>query len=148
MSVGRPREEKADFWTSVGGQYKASIDLVVQIVVESGAAYVRGPEVRTTTIRTQLSEAPKSTLEELHRFGGTVRTAEGSPVAGAWLALPDSGRWAASDSDGRFHFARLRPGSYRVVARTVEGDEAETTVAVPGGTCELTLPASRSRSRR
>ena len=37
-SVGRPREEKADFWTSVGGQYKASIDYVVQIVVESGAS--------------------------------------------------------------------------------------------------------------
>jgi hypothetical protein len=42
-SVGRPREEKADFWTSVGGQYKASIDYVVQIVIESGATFVRGP---------------------------------------------------------------------------------------------------------
>src|SRR5262249_50584530 len=29
--VGRPREEKADFWTSVGGQYKASIDFVVHL---------------------------------------------------------------------------------------------------------------------
>ena len=147
MSVGRPREEKADFWTSVGGQYKASIDLVVQIVVESGAAYVRGPEVRTTTIRARLSEAPLSTVQELHRFGGTVRSADGAPVAGAWLALPDQGRWAASDTGGRFHFARLRAGSYRVVARTVEGDEVETTVTVPGGSCELTLSARRARSR-
>ena len=24
--VGRPKEEKADFWTSIGGRYKASID--------------------------------------------------------------------------------------------------------------------------
>ena len=36
-SVGRPREEKADFWTSVGGQYKASIDFVVHTQIASGA---------------------------------------------------------------------------------------------------------------
>ena len=46
-SVGRPREEKADFWSAVGGQYKASIDFVVHLVVESGASTERGPEVRT-----------------------------------------------------------------------------------------------------
>ena len=38
-SVGRPREEKADFWSAVGGQYKASIDYVVHLVVESGATH-------------------------------------------------------------------------------------------------------------
>src|ERR1700748_245255 len=38
-SVGRPREEKADFWTSVGGEYKASIDYVVHITMESGATF-------------------------------------------------------------------------------------------------------------
>src|SRR5438874_4287635 len=27
-AVGRPREDKADFWNAVGGQYKASIDYV------------------------------------------------------------------------------------------------------------------------
>ena len=82
-SVGRPREEKADFWTSVGGQYKASIDYVVQIVVESGATFVRGPEVRTTTIRTlQVDGSRAATLEELHRMGGTVTDEDGTPVHG------------------------------------------------------------------
>src|SRR6202020_2042498 len=88
-SVGRPREEKADFWTSVGGQYKASIDYVVQIVVESGATFVRGPEVRTTTIRTLHADGPRSTLEELHRIGGTVTDEEGAPLQGAWVAPPE-----------------------------------------------------------
>src|SRR4029077_13146159 len=106
-SVGRPREEKADFWTSVGGQYKASIDYVVQIVVESGATFVRGPEVRTTTIRTLQTDGPRRTVEELHRIGGTVTDEAGSPLAGAWVALPESGRWAASDQSGRFQFARV-----------------------------------------
>ena len=57
-SVGRPREEKADFWTSVGGQYKASIDFVVHTQIASGAAFVRGPEVRTQTVRTRMSDGP------------------------------------------------------------------------------------------
>src|SRR5262249_11757548 len=87
--VGRPREEKADFWTSVGGQYKASIDFVVHLVVESGATWVRGPEVRTQTIRTRPSDGPPGALVELHRLGGTVRDADEAPVVEAWVALPD-----------------------------------------------------------
>lgn len=146
-SVGRPREEKADFWTSVGGQYKASIDFVVQIVVESGARVVRGPEVRTTTIRTRLRDAPRATMEELHRFGGTVTDEDGRPVRGAWVALPDAGRWAATGDDGHFHFARVAAGRHRVAVRTTDGAEAEDTVSVPGPGCDLTPRSRRSRSR-
>jgi hypothetical protein len=147
-SVGRPREEKADFWTSVGGQYKTSIDYVVQIVIESGATFVRGPEVRTTTIRTLQADGPRSTLEELHRIGGTVTNEDGVPLQGAWVALPDAGRWAATDHDGRFTFARVMPGSHQVVARTADGHEAAGTVAVPGARCDLVTAAPRTRSGR
>jgi hypothetical protein len=147
-SVGRPREEKADFWTSVGGQYKASIDYVVQIVIESGAVFVRGPEVRTTTIRTRQVGGGRSTMEELHRFGGTVTGHDGLPTAGVWIALPDSGRWAASDTDGHFHFARVPAGTHRVVARTADGEEAEATVSVPGGGCDLVTAPPRRRAAR
>ena len=148
-SVGRPREEKADFWTSVGGQYKASIDYVVQIVVESGATFVRGPEVRTTTIRTLRSDGSRaSTLEELHRIAGTVATEDGTPLQGAWIALPDAGRWAASDHDGRFTFARVAAGKHQVLARTADGHEAKATVTVPGAGCDLIAAAPRKRSGR
>src|SRR6266545_514508 len=109
-SVGRPREEKADFWTSVGGQYKASIDYVVHITIQSGASYTRGPEVRMQTIRTRLADGPVSTMTELHRLGGTVRDADERPVADSWVALPDAGRWSATDRDGRFRLERVRPG--------------------------------------
>jgi hypothetical protein len=147
-SVGRPREEKADFWTSVGGQYKASIDYVVQIVVESGATFVRGPEVRTTTIRTLQADNPRSTLEELHRIAGTVTDVEGASLSGAWVALPDCGRWAATDHSGRFTFARVAPGAHQVVARTADGQEAAGTITVPGGRCDLVAAPPRTRSRR
>jgi hypothetical protein len=141
-SVGRPREEKADFWTSVGGQYKASIDLVVHIVVESGATFVRGPEVRTSTIRTYNSDAPRPTMEELHRLGGTVADADGEPIEGAWIALAEAGRWTASDRLGRFNFARLRAGKLDVLARTADGREAKLTISVPGDKCDLIVKAA------
>lgn len=148
-SVGRPREEKADFWTSVGGQYKASIDYVVQIVVESGGTFVRGPEVRTTTIRTLQADAPRAaTLEELHRIGGTVTDEAGAPLRGAWIALPGAGRWAATGDDGRFTFARVAPGKHEVVARTADGREATGTITVPGGRCDLVAAPPRKRSGR
>jgi uncharacterized protein DUF4255/carboxypeptidase family protein len=147
-SVGRPREEKADFWTSVGGQYKASIDYVVQIVIESGVTFIRGPEVRTTTIRTLQVDSPRSTLEELHRVGGTVTDQDGAPLYGAWIALPASGRWAASDHDGRFTFQRVAVGKHQIVARTADGHEATATVTVPGGRCDLVAVPPRRRSGR
>jgi Pvc16 N-terminal domain/Carboxypeptidase regulatory-like domain len=147
-SVGRPREEKADFWTSVGGQYKASIDYVVQIVIESGATFVRGPEVRTTTIRTVKADGPRSTMEELHRIGGTVADEDGTPLAGTWIALPEAGRWAASDHNGRFQFARVPAGKHQVVARTIEGHEAKATVSVPGGQCDLVPAPPRRRTAK
>jgi protocatechuate 3,4-dioxygenase beta subunit len=152
-SVGRPREEKADFWTSVGGQYKASIDFVVHAQIESGAAYVRGPEVRTQTIRTRLSDGPARTLTEFHRIAGTVSDAGGQPVPDAWVAIPSAGLWTATSRDGRFRFDRIQPGSYHVVARTAAGDEAEATLEVPGGGVDLQISATSagtasSRSRR
>ena len=44
--VAEAREDKSDFWTAVGGTYKVSMDYVVRMSVESGAMFVRGPEVR------------------------------------------------------------------------------------------------------
>jgi len=136
-SVGRPREEKADFWTSVGGQYKASIDYVAHIKVESGMAFVRGPEVRTQTVRVRLSDGPPATMTELHRFGGTVHDAAGRPAVDAWVILPDVGLWTATNREGRFRFSRVGLGEHRVVVRTATGEDAEAKVTVPGERVEL-----------
>jgi Pvc16 N-terminal domain/Carboxypeptidase regulatory-like domain len=148
-SVGRPREEKADFWTSVGGQYKASVDFVVHITIESGAVFERGPEVRVPTLRAALSERAAATVSEFHRLGGVVRDSAGQPVPHAWVALPDNGRWAASDHQGRFHFARVTVGAHTIVARTSSGDEAKLTVRVPGEPVDLVIgrPAAGRRNR-
>jgi hypothetical protein len=141
-AVGRPREGKADFWNAVGGQYKASIDYVVQIAIESGARFERGPEVRTRTIQIRRSDARAVSMEELHGLGGTVHDARGGPVARAWIAMPDLGAWAASDPAGRFRLARVRSGRHRLLVRTSAGDEVETSVTVPGMGVDVVVPVS------
>ena len=143
--VGRPKEEKADFWTSIGGRYKASIDYAIRIEVESGLMFTRGPEVRSQTMRLEL-DGVRRTMEELQRFGGVVRDSSGEPVADAWVVLPDLGKMTSSDREGRFLFDGLRPGDHRVEARTASGEEASGVAKVPGGGVDLELGGSRRRS--
>jgi hypothetical protein len=146
-AVGRPREDKSDFWSAVGGQYKASIDYVVQIAIESGAKFERGPEVRTRTIRMRRSDGRAMSVEELHGLGGTVRDEQGEPIAHAWIAVPDIGAWAASDLTGRFRLTRVAPGTHRVLVRTIAGLEAEASVTVPGPGVDVVVGSVRKRRR-
>jgi Pvc16 N-terminal domain len=147
--VGQARGEgKADFWSAVGGQYKASIDYVVTVSCEAGTVLERGPEVRTQTIRVSDRTGGRALLIEEHRAGGTVRDGEGLPAAGVWVALPAEGRLALTDTSGRFRFGPLGEGAYRCVARG-DGDEtAEDTLQVPGGRLDLVLGTLARRRRR
>jgi hypothetical protein len=136
---------KADFWNAVGGQYKASLDYVITIACESGTAVERGPEVRTQTITQRLSDGPPSTIEELYRFGGTVKDADDAPVRDAWVAMPDLGLLATSNSEGRFIFNRVRTGSHRIEARTRDGGYVETQIEIPGAPADLVIGAPKAR---
>src|SRR3954468_7948132 len=87
--VGQAKGDKADFWTAVGGQYKASLDYVVRLTVESGVRRLV-PQVRTQTIRTAVIDAPPAAVVEMHRTGGTVADADGAPLKDVWVTLPDT----------------------------------------------------------
>ena len=137
--VGQGKGEKSDFWSAVGGQYKVSLDYVVRLSVESGAQLERGPEVRTQTVRTRLSDGPARTILEMHRTAGRVQDAKGEPLADVWVTLPDVGSWTATKADGRFFFNRLPPGSHRLLARTADGREAVGQIEVPGAGVELVI---------
>ncbi|MDX6326993.1 MAG: hypothetical protein QOK15_3347, partial [Nocardioidaceae bacterium] len=142
--VAQSRQEgKADFWNSVGGQYKASLDYVVTVSCESGTVLERGPAVRTQTIRIRDKDGPLTRMEEFHRVGGTVKNADGEPVENAWIVMHGVG-WSASDEEGHFRFDILRTGTYHCLARGPDGAEAEVDVAVPGDKLELVLGAKRS----
>jgi hypothetical protein len=85
-------------------------------------------------------------MEELQRFGGVVRDAAGEPVDGAWVVMPDLGRWASTGRDGRFLFDGVRNGDHRVIARTPDGEEASATATVPGRGVDLELGSGRRRA--
>jgi hypothetical protein len=141
-------DDKSDFWTAIGGQYKASLDYVVLVSCDAGTVFERGPEVRTQRVQLRDRDRSRTTMEEFHRVGGIVRDADGQPVANAWVALPDAGLWAASGADGRFRFAPLEPGKYRCVARTAEGGEASGDLEVPGKGVDLTIAAPKAAGKR
>ena len=86
--------------------------------------FLRGPEVRSQTMRLEL-DGVRRTMEELQRFGGVVRDSSGEPVADAWVALPDLGKMTSSDREGRFLFDGLRTGDHKVEARTASGRRGE-----------------------
>jgi hypothetical protein len=136
--VGQSKGDKADFWTAVGGQYKASLDYVVRLSVESGTRR-KSPQVRTQTIRTSLIDGPPSAVVEMHRSGGTVAGPGGEPIKDAWVTLPESGRFASTDPDGRFRFDRITPGRHAVRVRTKDGQEAATHLDVPGSLLDIVL---------
>ena len=146
-SLGRPMEEKADFWTAVGGQYKPAVDYALTLALESGAYEMRGPQVRTQVLRTQLKDAPRRTMVEMSRWGGTVRDGDGEPVRDAWVAIPEIGAWASTDGQGRFVFDRVEPGSYTLVARAPDGSETEVTAQVPG-TADVVLGGRAAKARK
>jgi Pvc16 N-terminal domain/Carboxypeptidase regulatory-like domain len=137
--IGQGKGEKSDFWSAVGGQYKVSLDYVVRLSVESGAMLERGPEVRTQTIRTSMTDAPARSILEMHRTVGRVQDTTGRPLADVWITLPDVGSWASSNADGKFRFDRLPPGRHRLIARTADGREADSHIEVPGAGVDLVI---------
>lgn len=141
------KDGKADFWTSIGGQYKASVDYVVTVACESGTSYERGPEVRSQTFRL-LQTGRRATMQELHRTGGVVKDAEGAPVANAWVVLKELGRYAATDGEGHFKFDRIDPGTYTVGARAADGTEVVGKLTLPGAGVELVLGAPPAKTKR
>ena len=141
--VGQAKGDKADFWTAVGGQYKASLDYVVRLTVESGVRRT-APQVRTQTVRTRLLDAPARAVVEMHRAGGTVADADGEPLKDVWVALPDSGIFVSSDPAGRFRFDRLAPGRHKLVARTLDGREASADLDVPGAMVDIVLGSGKA----
>jgi hypothetical protein len=137
--IGKPKgDHKAEFWTAVGGRYRVSLDYVVTLAIVPGVTVERGPEVRTHTVRVVDRGGGARPPFERHGCGGIVRSADGQPVADAWLVLPDLGAWASSGPDGRFTFTGVPAGRYRCECRAPGGAVAAAELVVPGGRLELT----------
>ena len=61
---------------------------------------------------------------------GTVRSSAGNPVAYAMVSLDPLGARRFADQTGRFVFAAVPPGRYRLRARQVGYRPLDTTIVV------------------
>jgi hypothetical protein len=148
--IGAAREDgKADFWNAIGGSYKASIDFLVTLSCESGVVVQRGPEVRSRRLTTRRLGAERNVIEERRTVEGIlIDDHTGAPIADAWLALPDAGKWAYSAEDGRFSFQGVEVGAHRCRVRASDGSEGETALSIPHTARELPVSlraATRAR---
>jgi hypothetical protein len=151
--VAEPRQAGGpEFWSSVGGSYKASLDYGVILSCDPGATVERGPEVRSQTLRMRNLDGGRASVEEVHRVEGSVRDGKGAPVPDAWVVIEAvNGGWVAADEAGRFVFDRLRGGDYDLRARAPDGREGAAQVRVPGGSADVVVgspPAKGGRRKR
>jgi len=67
------------------------------------------------------------------------------PVAGAYVRLRELGRNELSHSDGSFHFERVAPGTYTVIAQRIGYAPAERSVTVAAGaTADVSISLASS----
>jgi hypothetical protein len=124
-----------DLWSSLGGQSKLAVAVRAVVSLPARPRPPRGPAVREP----QLRVVEAGGVPELHSAQGTVRHADGTPAADAWLVAPDAGVATATGPDGGFEFERLPAGRHRVLVRGAAGERAEGVLVVPGDPGELTL---------
>ena len=137
----------AEFWGAMGTGYrwKPGIYLIVTLPVAQRTR-LAGPMVTTKITEYRLAgSAAKG--EVWIQIGGHVLDARGAKsvvIAGAWVELATLGderlRTTDTDDDGRFAFADLQPGRYRLRARaTGFGQTLPRDVDVPSPTGEYDL---------
>jgi hypothetical protein len=134
----------AEFWGTMGGghRWKPAIYLVVTLPVQYEAREA-GPPVLTRIAAYEQGDRP-GTAETLVQIGGRVLDSAGAMVPGAWVqlrnALGEPLQTMRSDQLGRFTFAGLKPGQYRLSWR-VAGlpDSPPRLIEVPSFSGEYDL---------
>ena len=142
-------EDASDFWSAVGGQYKASFNYVVTLSCEPGVSLERGPEVRTATTRLFDRDARAATLLEMHRAAAQSSTPTARASATSGCTCSETGQLAVTDAEGRFRFDRLRPAATpsRPAAPTARRTKAQAR-RFPGQGAELTLGAAKAAAKQ
>ena len=142
-----------EFWSTVNTHWKPGVHLIVTLPVILDVR-IEGPLV--TTRITEYRHRHTSDISNMWlQISGTVMdnlhlNPDGSPrpAAGAWVRLEspsgESLQTTESDAVGRFTFARLRAGSYRLRARATGLGEILRDIEVPSPSGEYDVTFTKS----
>jgi len=125
---------EAEFWGSVEWRWKPGVYLTITlpVLLES---LVAGPPVLTRIARTAEIGGAAGPETRIQIGGRVTAGAPPAPVAGAWVRLETLAgaalRTAAVDALGRFTFAGLAPGPYRLRVRAAGFAEATLAITIP-----------------
>jgi hypothetical protein len=131
--AGQPSEvvtNPPDLWGALENRIRPIIDYVVTLAMERDIVFT-SPLVFAKRVQVRQQGVP-GPGEEILQIAGIVRGAgaEAQPVVHAEVTLSEIGRVAHSDDFGRYSFANIPAGTYRVRARAGQR-VAEHTITVP-----------------
>lgn len=122
----------AEFWSALGGKLRPSFTLTATIAMEQIVAPVIAPEVTSKIVA--VHETGLTGTETLVGIGGTVRNATTLlPIGLVELTLVETGFKVTTNTDGRFTFNNVVPGTYSISAvKNGYNTTTRTALQVPG----------------
>jgi hypothetical protein len=121
VGPGEGFNKMAEFWGTMGATapWRPAVYLIVTVPLPHVTDLEPGPPVETihVTVAAIGADAAELTCD----IGGTIETAGGLPIPGAWVALETPVGLRLDEQhateDGRYVFAGRPPGDYRVAVR-------------------------------
>jgi hypothetical protein len=139
LSVAAPETPRVvnDFWSTMKLPWRPTISLIVTAPLDPLLDTPPSPPMITFVQRTGGFNAASNTFEEMVQIGGWVLLLAGDvPVAGASVVRVATGEESLTDSQGRYSFAGLRPGTHRIRASAAGLTPIERDLDIPNGTLD------------
>ena len=139
LNVAAPETPRVvnDFWSTMKLPWRPIISLIATMPLDPLLDSPPAPPMITFVQRTGGINAASSTFEEFIQIGGWVLLLAGdAPVAGATVLRVATGEHVLTDSQGRFSFAGLSPGTHRIRVSAPGLTTVERDLDIPNGPLE------------
>jgi hypothetical protein len=150
--AARSPEYRFDSGEILPGSYTLEVDSSSPVYVKNIVQESRSSGREISVIDGSNSSVRVEVGLDVAQISGVVKAADGEPLPHAHIALtkPSVELGAQADQRGRFVFAGLEPGEYRISASprvdtVVSGEAAKTLKAAPGARMEIELTAGSAK---
>ena len=126
----KPQLNPADLWQALDNRIRPALSYVVTLALQPDVE-ITSPLVLTRTMR--LAEVNGHDATEVQSIGGRVRDSQNNDrgIAGATVALRETGVEVTTDEEGCFTFARAPLGQVTLLVRVPDRPEVVRTFQVP-----------------